>query len=197
MITVDSDWTIKKGDLYYPDYLGDNQTVFDSNAANYKHVLLRIYINGVIDREIFLESSELTELRNSLMDINPTTSDVDFYLFRVYNSNSLGFSEIIKNYISFLPNKTGRNSKEEIYTKNNILGDDGTISWERCRDKVNTLLFVFPKGGKFPNRFWGGEDGNAEEDVNKKLWTSLFINYADPEINVKYGGKLTKLQVKG
>lgn len=197
MITVDSDWTVKKSDLYYPDYLGDNQTVFDSNAANYTHVLLRVYINGVIDREIFLETSELTELRNSLMDINPTTSDVDFYLFRVYNNNSLGFSEIIKNYISFLPNKIGRNSKEEIYNKNNILGDDGTISWERCRDKVNTLLFVFPKGGKFPNRFWGGEDGNAEEDVNKKLWTSLFIGYADPEINVKYGGKLTKLQVKG
>jgi hypothetical protein len=67
MITVDSDWTVKKNDLYYPDFLGDNQTVFDSNAANYTHVLLRIYINGVIDREIFLESSELTELRNSLL----------------------------------------------------------------------------------------------------------------------------------
>lgn len=197
MITVDSDWTVKKNDLYYPDFLGDNQTVFDSNAANYTHVLLRIYINGVIDREIFLESSELTELRNSLLQINPTTADVDFYLFRVYNNNSLNFSEILKNYISFLPNKTGRNSKEDIYNRNDILGDDGTISWDRCRTKVNTLLFVFPKGGKFPNRFWGGEDGNAEEDVNKKLWTSLFINYADPEINVKYGGRLNKLQVKG
>ena len=82
---------------------------------------------------------------------------------------------------------------DKIYNKN----DEGTISWEKCRTKVNTLLFVFPKGGKFPNRFWGGEDGNAEEDVNKKLWTSLFINYADPEINVKYGGRLNKLQVKG
>ena len=197
MITVDSDWTVKKNDLYYPDFLGDNQTIFDSNAANYTHVLLRIYINGVIDREIFLESSELTELRNSLLQINPTTADVDFYLFRVYNNNSLNFSEILKNYISFLSNKTGRNSKEDIYNRNDILGDDGTISWDRCRTKVNTLLFVFPKGGKFPNRFWGGEDGNAEEDVNKKLWTSLFINYADPEINVKYGGRLNKLQVKG
>ena len=197
MITVDSNWTVKKGDLYYPDYLGDNQTVFDSNAANYPHVLMRIYINGVIDREVFLETSELTELRNSLLQVNPTTADIDFYLFRVYNNNSLNFSEILKNYISFLPNKTGKGSKEEVYTKNDILGDDGTISWERCREKVNTLLFIYPKGGKFPNRFWGGEDGNAEEDVNKKLWTSLFIGYADPEINVKYGGRLNKLQVKG
>ena len=204
MITVDSNWTVKKpkdpndlSQIYYPDYLGDNQTVFDNNSANFTHVLLRIYINGVIDREIFLEESELTELRNSTLQINPTTADIDFYLFRVYNNNSLNFSEILKNYISFLPNKTGRNSKEDIYTKNNILGDDGTISWARCREKVNTLLFVFPKGGKFPNRFWGGEDGDAEDGVNKKLWTSVFIGYADPEINVKYGGRLNKLQVKG
>lgn len=197
MITVDSNWTLKKGSVYYPNYLGDNQTVFDSNYANYTHTLLRIYINGVIDREIFLESAELTSLRNSTLDVNPTTSDINFYLFRVYNNNSLNFSEIIKNYISYLPNKTGVKSKESVYTQNDILGEDGAVSWERCLGNVNTLLFVFPKGGKFPNRFWGGEDGNAEEGINKKLWTSLFINYADPEVNVKYGGRLNKLQVKG
>ena len=197
MITVDSNWTVRKNDIYYPDFLGDNQTVFDNNAGNYTHELLRIYINGVIDREVFLESSELTELRNSLLNINPTTADVDFYLFRVYNNNSLNFSEIIKNYISFLPNKTGRNSKEDIYNKNDILGDNGTISWDKCRTKVNTLLFVYPKGGKFPNRFWGGPDGDAEEDIDKNLWTTAFIGYADPNINVKYGGRLNKLQVKG
>jgi hypothetical protein len=118
-------------------------------------------------------------------------------LFRVYNNNSLNFSEIIKNYISFLPNKTGRNSKEDIYNRNDILNDNGTISWDKCRTKVNTLLFVYPKGGKFPNRFWGGPDGDAEEDVNKKLWTTAFIGYADPNVNVKYGGRLNKLQVKG
>jgi hypothetical protein len=73
------------------------------------------------------------------------------------------------------------------------LNDNGLISWEKCQGKLNTLLFVFPQGGRFPNRFWGGQDGDAEEDVCKKVWTSLFINYADPEINVKYGGRLNKL----
>jgi hypothetical protein len=158
---------------------------------------MRIYINGVIDREVFLESSELQAIRNSLLNINPTGSDIDFYLFRVYNNNSLGFSEVVRNYVAFLPEKTGRNSKEDIYNKNDILNDDGVISWEKCKDKVNTLLFVFPAGGKFPHRFWGGEDGDAEEDIDKNLWTTLFINYADPEVNVKYGGRLNKLQVKG
>lgn len=200
-ITVDSNWTVKKSNdlnqIYYPDFLGDNQSVFDKSAANYTHNLMRIYINGVIDREVFLENSEVSELRNALLQINPTSSDVDFYLFRVYNNNSLRFDEVVRNYVAFLPEKTGRNSKEDVYTKNDILDDFGVISWEKCYSKFNTLLFVFPAGGKFPNRFWGGQDGNAEEDVNKKLWTSLFINYADPITNVKYGGRLNKLQVKG
>jgi hypothetical protein len=50
---------------------------------------------------------------------------------------------------------------------------------------------VFPKGGRFPNRSWGGEDGNAEEDIDEKLATTLFVNYADPIKNNQYGGRLT------
>ncbi len=196
VITLNSNWTMPK-DAYYPDYLADNQSIFDGAVNNIKMNLLRIYINGVIDREIKLEDSEVTALRNSTLDINPTTSDIDFYLFRVYANNSLDFSELIKNYISFLPNKTGVGSKEDIFNKNDILGDDGTVSWERCQGKVNTLLYIFPDGGRFPNRFWGGEDGSAEEGIDKKKHTALFINYTDPIVNAQYGGRLNHLQVKG
>jgi hypothetical protein len=31
-----------------------------------------------------------------------------------------------------LPEKTGKGSKEEFYNKNDILNDQGMISWERC-----------------------------------------------------------------
>lgn len=196
MITLDSNWTMPK-DAYYPDFLDKNQSIFDKAVDSVKMNLLRIYINGVIDREVKLTDAEVTALRNSTLDINPTTSDIDFYLFRVYTGNSLNFSEILSNYISFLPNKTGVGSKEETYQKNDILGDDGTVSWERCQGKVNTLLYVFPDGGRFPNRFWGGEDGSAEEDVDKKKHTAMFINYADPVINAQYGGRLNHLRVKG
>lgn len=200
IITLDSNWSIDKSKdtLYYPDYLqGDNQITFDTNSSKYTHNLLRIYINGGIDREIFLDDAEVIELKNSILQINPTSSDIDFYLFRVYNNNSLRFDEIVRNRIAFVPEKTGKYSKEFYYNQNDILNDNGLISWEKCQGKLNTLLFVFPQGGRFPNRFWGGQDGDAEEDVCKKVWTSLFINYADPEINVKYGGRLNKLQVKG
>lgn len=196
IITLNSNWSMPN-DVYYPNFLDKNQTIFDKAVGNVKMNLLRIYINGCIDREIKLEDSEVTLLKNSLLDINPTTSDVDFYLFRVYNNNSLDFSEIIKNYISFLPKKTGVGSKEEIFNKNDILGDDGQVSWERCQGKINTLLYVIPSGGRFPNRFWGGEDGSAEEDVDKKKHVAMFINYADPIINTQYGGRLNHLRIKG
>ena len=196
VITVDSNWTMPE-DVYYPNYLAENQTIFDNNYKDVKINLLRVYINGCIDREIKLTESELTALKKSALDINPTTSDVDFYLFRIYNNNSLNASEIIKNYISFLPNKTGQNSKEEIFAKNNILGDDGQISWEFCQGKLNTLLYVIPKDGRFPNRFWGGADGDAEEDIDKNKHVAMFINYADPAINAQYGGRLNHLRIKG
>nr|DAF44383.1 MAG TPA: hypothetical protein [Podoviridae sp. ct8Lf7] len=53
--------------------------------------LVRIYINGVIDREISLENSQLAEFASAALQINPTTSDIDFYLFRVYNNYTLTF----------------------------------------------------------------------------------------------------------
>jgi hypothetical protein len=103
---------------------------------------------------------------------------------------------VLRNYISFLPNKTGRGSKEDIYNRNDILDDRGIISWERCQGKMNTLLYVYPTGGYFPHRFWGGEDGDTN-NPNKKAHVTMFINYADPHINVQYGGRLNHLQVKG
>jgi hypothetical protein len=96
-----------------------------------------------------------------------------------------------------LPEKTGKKSKEEFFNKNDILDDStGVISWKRCLGKVNTLLYVFPEGGYFPHRFWGGEDGDTK-NPNKAARVSMFINYADPKINVQYGGRLNNLQVKG
>ena len=89
------------------------------------------------------------------MDIQPKSSDIDLYLFRVYNTHALSHEEVIKNYISFIPQKTGVFSKESVYNKNDITDDSGQISWSKCIGKQNTLLFIYHKGGRFPNRFWG------------------------------------------
>lgn len=198
LITVTKEWTTTKNDPYYPDYLGEAaQNVFDQNVLNTKINLMRIYINGCIDREIVLEDTELNAIKNGKLHIEPKSADIDLYLFRVYNSNPLSHKEIIQNYISFLPLKTGVLSKESVYNKNDILDEQGKISWEKCQGKLNTLLFIYHKDGIFPNRFWGQDDNLSDNDKNKKIPCTLIINYADPVKNARYGGILDKLQCKG
>ena len=204
IITIQKGFTINKNDIYYPDFLGgDYQANFDGKANSLTMNLVRIFVNGVIDREIILKDDEINALSNAKMQINPTSADIDFYLVRVYNNYTLDFKQIQRNYISFLCSSdlslgATKAVKQAFYDKNDILDDvTGEVSFEKCYGKLNTLVYVYPKGGKFPHRFWGGADGNAEEDVNKKLGTTLFVSYADPDINKQYGGRLTHGQVKG
>ena len=197
-VTVTKDWTITKEDPCYPDYLGSTaQPTFDAKAPNTTINLMRIYINGCIDREVVLDNTELQELKKSLLQINPKSADIDLYLFRVYNSQPLTHREVIQNYISFLPLKTGDLSKESIFNKNDIVDESGRISWSKCQGKVNTLLFIYHNEGRFPHRFWGEEDNKSSNDHNKKIPCTLIVNYADPVKNAKYGGILDKLQCKG
>ena len=204
IMTIQKGFTISKEDIYYPDFLGgDYQTNFDGKASSLTMNLVRIFIDGVIDREIILTEDELNSLLSAKLQVNPTTADIDFYLLRIYNNYTLNLKQIQRNYISFLCSSdltagATKAAKQLFYDKNDILDENtGEISFEKCYGKLNTLVFVYPKGGKFPHRFWGGADGNAEEDVNKKLGTTLFVSYADPEINKQYGGRLTHGQVKG
>lgn len=199
VITAQRYWNIgdEKHFKYYPDYLQSDQASFDQHSRNFSKGLMKIYINGCIDREIILEDAEFPDLKKAALNINPKSADIDLLLFRVYDDTALTSEEVIRNYVSFLPNKTGHNSKESIYLKNDILDASGKISWEKCLGKQNTLLFIYHDNGVFPNRFWGQADNESDNDKNKKVPCTLVINYADPTTNLRYGGVLDKLQCKG
>ena len=201
-ITVQKNWKISKDDAYYPDYLQADQEAFDQGAPLFTSHLAKIYINGCIDREIILDDAKLNTLSNAALQINPKSSDIDLLLFRVYNTHALSDEEVIRNYISFIPDKTGILSKESVFNKNDILDESGKISWTNCLGKQNTLLFIYHtdskgKKGRFPNRFWGQPDDQSDNDWNEKIPCTLVINYADPQRNLQYGGVLDKLQCKG
>ncbi len=102
LMTVQKGFTVSKNDLYYPDFLGSFQEAFDQKAPSVTINLARIYVNGVIDREIALDDTQLTALQSSSLQINPTGADIDFYLFRVYDNTALNFEQVQRNYISFL-----------------------------------------------------------------------------------------------
>lgn len=196
VITVQSNYLINKSDTYYPDYFvtADQQKKFDNNIQPYN--LVRIYINGVIAREIKLTDSDVQGFKNAVLQINPKSSDIDLYLLRVYNSTALDFDQVQRNYISFLPT---RQEKDTFYDANDIIGTNGAISFTKALGKYNTLVYVFPKGGVLPNRSWQNQDNTPgdQDRVAKKLPCTLFLNYKDQNINKEYGGRITNGLVKG
>ena len=218
LVTVKKNFTIPTTDPLYPDYMtegntyeGSFQQKFDqamsssTNSAS-KYNLVRIFINGCIDREYILSDSEFADLQKSSIIINPTTSDVNFYLLRLYNQTALDFTQVQQNYISSLSNDVSNSSdkpKKAFYDKNDILNDNGTISFTKSYKKYNTIVMVFPKDPKNPNRTnyvpsraWGGKD-NADPHPNDNLPVTMFIGYNDESKNKKYGGRLTNTRVRG
>lgn len=198
-ITVQKGFTLNQNDLYYPNYFlaQDSYNTLKANLESAKFNLVRIYVNGVINREISIDDATLLALQNEAqLQINPKGSDLDLYLLRVYNSTALTFDQIQHNYISFLAT---REQKDKFYDRNNILGTNGAISFAKSFGKYNTLVYVFPKGGKLPNRTWQGENNKPGDQDNaaKKIRCTLFINYADQAINKIYGGRINNGLVKG
>ena len=189
VMTVEGGHSISKSDTYYPNYLGDYQNAFDSGVAQVNFNLVRIYVNGTIDREIIINAAELNTLRQATLQIAPTAADIDLYLFRVYNNTAISMDAALKNYISFLPTKE---EKRAVYEANDLLNANGEISFDKAFEKYNTIVYVLPKGCRFPNRGWGKSDGEAKKDM-AKFPITLFINYINPQHNKEYGGKWTDL----
>lgn len=190
MITVHPDYKLSNDDPYYPRFLQGNQEKFDQVANSYSFNLVRIYINGVIDRGFILNDSELSDLTKSTLQICPTTSDVDWYLIRIYNNKGLEDTYVQKNYNSFIFNK---DNKLQFFNHNNILGSNGAISFNKARQQQNTIVLVLPKGLTFPNYTWD----KAMSTLAESAKVTQYITYADPLINQQFGGRITNGQIKG
>ena len=198
-ITVQKGFTLNQNDPYYPNYFlaQDSYNTLKANLESAKFNLVRIYVNGVINREISIDDATLLAFqKEAQLQINPKGSDLDLYLLRVYNSTALTFDQIQHNYISFLATK---DQKDKFYDRNNILETNGTISFAKSLGKYNTLVYVFPKGGKLPNRTWQAQNNQSgdQDKAAKKIRCTLFINYADQEKNKIYGGRINNGLVKG
>ena len=189
VMTVEGGHSITKGEAYYPEYLGDYQAAFDSGVTSVSFNLVRIYVNGTIDREIIINDDELSTLRQASLQIAPTAADIDLYLFRVYNNTALSMDAVLKNYISFLPTIE---EKRATYEANDLLDANGEISFDKCYSKYNTIVYVLPSGCRFPNRGWGKSDGLAKKDMANYPVT-LFINYVNSTLNQEFGGKWTDI----
>lgn len=112
--------------------------------------MVRIFVNGIINREFAYEESTLGDnaqtvaanLRKIIIGDLNANADIDVYSIRVYKK-ALSSADILQDYVSNLPTAT---QKEALKMANDILGEDNTISYNKASAKYNTLLWKYRAG---------------------------------------------------
>ena len=110
---------------------------------------IRIFVNGIINREIeYLANDSFVGYVSNVQTsqgirIGSTGADIDIYSIRVYKKK-LSATDIRQNYISALPTAQ---EKIAFRDSNDILSDDGTISFSKTFEKYNCLIWT----GKVPS----------------------------------------------
>lgn len=140
--------------------------------------LVRIFVNGVINREYDFTSSDVInddkesdykKIRiGNIRGAQEGGADIDIYGIRIYK-RQLSSTNIMQDYISSLPTVE---EKENIKTSNDILGDDNRISYDKAKLKYNTLL-------------WKPRDSALTQgDLG---YTTRLATYGDSKSTLQYG----------
>lgn len=154
----------------------------------YTYPILKVYVNGSINREIEVKPSDLEGENGFRLQINPSSSDLNLYIFRTYNW-AFNYQEIQKNFIS---SRQSSKEKKEIYDRNNILGEDGRVSFYKTMQRNNVIVVVLPETDKplyFGNRKTNG-DGVDPNNPDDKAKATLLVHYKD-EAFAKANGRFT------
>ena len=154
----------------------------------YTYPILKVYVNGSINREIEIKTSDLENEDGFRLQICPTSSDLNLYIFRTYNW-AFSYEEIQKNFIS---SRQTSLEKKDIYDRNNILGEDGRVSFYKTMQHNNVIVVVLPETDKplyFGNRKTNG-DGVDPNDPDAKSKATLLVHYKDPAF-AAYNGRFT------
>ena len=102
-----------------------------TNSSDKKSGLAFIVNNGVLERAS--GAADGTYNNNGTIKIGGTNSGVRVYTFYVYD-RALSYTD---SYDNFLYNS---DDKAEIFDRNNIVGQNGEISFDLCKNKIDTIL---------------------------------------------------------
>lgn len=167
----------------YNQLLSQGSVNYSSPGSVTPYDVLKIYVNGVINREIQVSVESLKRDEQFSMQIAPTTSDVKFYGLRTYGF-PFTYAQVQKNYISSI---LDANDKKIFYDKNDILDESGKIALKKCINKYNVIVYAIPQTDcplYYGNKGTAGDEGSD---------TSVLIHYANPDwaqYNAKmWGGK--------
>lgn len=187
--------------IEYPDALFNPR---DAENANGSIDLVRVYINGVIVRELKFTPGNATEFCTGAMvnggivigqtgtEGRNSGADIDIYGIRVYESG-LKPSQVLQNYISALPSSE---EKRRVKAENDILRDDNTgrLSLAKCKAAGKNCM-IWHSGDNY-----NGDMPLIDSD-KKKGWIELWRYSYDGTYLPEYSGTICKasknLQAKG
>ena len=142
--------------------------------------LIRIFINDKIEREITYSATDrFTDSTNVSTIIGSSAADIDIFSIRCYENQALSTAEVMQNYKSSLATTSEKITFQEA---NDILDDNGNISWSKCLGKYNIIGHTghLPKYG--------------DENKGKTTGVSIEIKQVgDPT----HSGKITELESSG
>lgn len=140
--------------------------------------LVRIFINGVINREFPFEITNTNEFITSAghggIRIGQEDADIDIYSIRCYKK-VLSADECVKDYTSTLPT-----SAEKIAFRDaNDIMENGVISYKKAKEKYNVLV-------------WHGYEPNHTNQDSQKGWLEISQLNPDGTPNNEYSGTIGK-----
>lgn len=168
-----------------------------ANGEYPKANLVRIYINGKINREFSYADDAADKVLYSTDDMRTIVfgdkaagADIDIYNIRVYKEE-LNSADILQNYISQLPTTT---QKETLTVKNDIMVD-GKVNYEKVVGRYNTLVWAPRKaaGENATTRLatYGDDDTKFEGDLHITLYKE------DGTLDESRSGVLYDMTTKG
>ena len=140
--------------------------------ANKTTNLVRIFINGGIDR--LYKYDYLTDFQYDgfNLEVSPESADLDIYGLRIYN-RALTLKEIENNYISTMSSVTEKSKFQQL---NDLVATDANndtyISYNKVKSLYNTLVYIMPNTHGYPQQF------NLVKGVSIKGCT-VFVNYVN------------------
>lgn len=146
------------------------------NLANSGLNYIRLFINGVMNREILYTSTDIFKNGTLSMRIGSNNCDIDIYGIRVYKKG-LSASDVRQDYMSSIPSIDDKVAFKEA---NDILSSNGTISYDKAKVKYNTLVWT----GRIPSYSTG------DVSYEGKLHIEIIGDSA-------HSGDITNLKIKG
>ena len=159
---------------------------------------VRIFINGIINREfIYGNTDSFVSVEGSEgIRIGSSSADIDIYGIRIYKQ-ALSSHQIMQDYKSSISDSA---KKLNFHRKNDILGGDNTVSYEKAKELYSTMLMLPDDYSKpyIPN-YANGSNASYSKCTLKVIFRYRYTGngHNAGDINYDLSRVYTHMKVKG